>query len=92
MTAIVTFVTCCTESTSITVTKRYSCPSTDLDRLLGLQKVEASRVYRKLAHEVARLSALRAGCLNSQKSSLVLISVRGQVYPRAIVRLEGLSQ
>jgi hypothetical protein len=39
-----------------------------------------------------RLSALRASCTSPQGRFLVLISVRGLVDPRAIVRLEGLRQ
>jgi hypothetical protein len=39
-----------------------------------------------------RLSALRAGRSLSPRSFLVLISVRGRVDPRTIVRLEGLGQ
>jgi hypothetical protein len=39
-----------------------------------------------------RLSALSAGCPLPPGIFLVLISVRGYLDPRAIVRLEGLGQ
>ena len=42
--------------------------------------------------KVARLSALHTGRLYSQKTSLILISIRGFVDTEVVVRPEGLSE
>jgi hypothetical protein len=56
----------------------------------GLVGVEAPTFSRESAHRWRLGQPLRAGCPIPPKRFLVLISVRGCVDPRAIVRLEGL--
>ena len=82
---------CYTEVTVVKIWHRKSYPIRVLDRPLGLQDVGAPSVSRQSANEGGKVvSSMHRPSLPSQERFLVLISIRGWVDPRAIVR-PGLS-
>jgi hypothetical protein len=58
----------------------------------GCRRLRLPEFLENRNMKVARLSALCTCCLYSQEVSLIFISVRGLVDPRAVVRPEGLIQ
>jgi hypothetical protein len=72
--------------------KTLSSPVTGLEWPRGFQEVKVPQISWQRHRKVVRLSVLRTGRIYPQEILLVLISVRGWLDPRAIVRSEGLFQ
>jgi len=70
--------------------KRWRNPFECLERPWGFQEVVAPRFQDNRHMNVVRLLALRTGSFTNQEIFLVLISVRGCLNPRTIVRQERL--
>jgi hypothetical protein len=72
--------------------KGKAIPLQDWTELYGSRRLRLPVFLDKQHTKMARLSALSTGRLYTQEIPLVLISFRGSVDPRAIVRPESLSQ